>query len=301
MSPRNQQHTSTAVTRTEDAASALANLPADVRADLLNAQKEMIGDGVRLPQVKIMPAGVGLYEFADTHETTREFVGVMLGAHPRNVLWEKPYGQGGTDDEPALPACVAHTAQHGTPREGYAHIMLGGRVATGDEQIPCRSCRFNAWGSRKLIPALIRPGEDVSKVKGKACTNQRAVYVLVENRQTPVELVLPPTSIPPFDEYVATLLNQSLPVQAVFTKFTQSIQNKGRMTWAVATFAAQDRIDAVLLNRVLAERNTWSNVINGTEAVALDSLDGPVAATGTLVNEREDGGETAEDDDNIPF
>jgi hypothetical protein len=245
-------------------------MPDDIRRDLLNAQKGMIGEKQRLPQVKIMPAGAGLYEFTDTSETTREFIGVILGSHSRNVLWDKPFGSAPTNsDEPPLPACSSNDGQFGVPRQGFAHAALQRRgqaapvQATGTERINCRTCPYNQWGSKKLIPALLRAGEDPEKVKGKATVNQRAVYLLVAGRETPVELVLPPTSLNPYDEYLASMLNQGVPVQGILTRIAQEVQTRGQTRWGVATFSAGEALDAAAFDRVMSARGQWRNEIDG--------------------------------------
>jgi hypothetical protein len=246
----------------------LANLPEDVRRDLLRAQQGMIGDTQPLPQVKIMAAGAGMYEFTDTNETVREFEGVILGSHARNVLWDRPYGTQlppGAPDEDKLPVCSSRDGKTGIPRRGFAHAALQGRVATGTESIDCKRCPYNQWGSKGLIPALLRAGagETAATAKGKAVVNQRAVYFLVQGRQTPVELILPPTSISALDEYLAMLLNRGMPVQAVLTRMSQDVQQRGGLRWAQATFAQGDLLDAAAFHRALETRTAFKNQIEG--------------------------------------
>lgn len=288
----------------------IASLPDDVRADLLRAQKGMIGDTQRLPMVKIMPAGAGLYEFVDTSDTLRSFRGVILGSHARNVLWDKAYGdetprprneQG--EEETSQPACRSADGVFGVPRQGFAHAALQRRGATtvtaavGTERIDCRTCPYNQWGSKRLIPEIMRPGDSG---KGKAVTNQRAVYALVEGREAPVMLVLPPTSISAFDEYLATLLNRGIPVQATFTLFTQEVKERGRLKWAQATFSQGEFLTQDAFSRVLAKRAEYQTHISGRveELVVMDADVEDAAANGGAPS-----GSASSDseDDDIPF
>lgn len=315
--PRNQQPATPPAAEQPSPSSALT-VPADIMRDLLQAQRGMIGERQRLPQVKIMGAGAGLYEFADTNDTVRTFRGVILGSHMRNVLWDKAYGdeaprpRGGDDEEQkGRPACVSGDGVTGVPREGFAHAALQPRdasptatpvVARGTERISCRTCPYNQWGSKRLIPELMRPGDSG---KGKAVTNQRAVYILVEGREAPVMLILPPTSITAFDEYLTTLLNRGIPVQATFTTFTQEIKERGRLKWAQATFAQGDALNQESFSRVLAKRNEYRSHLDGrqeelVEAEVTDEVDHAAtnAAPAAGANAPQPAGE---EDDDIPF
>jgi hypothetical protein len=205
------------------------NLPAtlndDFREQLLRQQGAQLTT-VDIPRVKIMAAGAGLYEFTDTNDTVRDFEGVILSSHARNTLWDRPYGSEPADGEAGGPGCTSGDGQAGRPREGFEHQDLDGK-ATGSETITCGSCAYNQWGSASLVG---------KNGKGKACTNQRSVYLLVEGKELPYEMILSPTSLREFDAYSATLLNQGLPLPAVVTKLGQQIKTAGSLKWAQATF-----------------------------------------------------------------
>lgn len=225
--------------------------------DLLREQQQQVASRTRLPQIKVMPAAAGMFEFADTNDTVREIIGVVLNTHPRNILWDKPYGTASdpNDEQAGKPACSSKDGMFGTPRAGFAHINLGGRVATGTERIACASCKYNEWGSKPLIPALMRPGDSG---KGKAVTNQRSVYLLISGKAMPYELVLPPTSIKTFDEYLLTLLNSSVPVQAVLTRLTQERKERGSQRWAEVQFSNAGSLTQEQFSAVLEKRTTFA-------------------------------------------
>jgi hypothetical protein len=249
------------------AASALA-LPDDIRNDLLRAQAEQIATPQRLPGVKIVNGGACLYEFDDNNDTLRTFRGIVLASHPRNVLWDRPFGSEpqrdpATGEEIAnSPACVASDGKFGVPRPGFAHAALGqGVVARGVERIECATCPYNQWESKGLLPGFT-PG------KGKAVTNQRVVYVMVLDdntddftRATPVELILPPTSLPGYDEYLAGLLNRGIPVQTVVTRFGQERVERNGFRWGVATFASEGQVTPELFQAVLEKRANFMAAI----------------------------------------
>lgn len=205
------------------------NLPAtlsdDFREELLRQQGEQLTT-VDIPRVKIMAAGAGLYEFTDTNDTVRDFEAIILSSHGRNTLWEKPYGTDTADGDLSGPGCSSGDGQIGRPRQGFQHEAVEG-PATGSEAITCSSCPYNQWGSAELVG---------KSGKGKACTNQRSVYLIVEGKALPYELILSPTSLRAFDAYSASLLNQGFPLPAVITKLGQETKSSGALKWSQATF-----------------------------------------------------------------
>lgn len=286
---------------------ALPALPDDVLNDLLAAQAGEMGDRIDIPRVKVMPAGVGMFEFADNNDTVRDFTGVILGSHAKNVLWDKQFGQQSSNEEENLPACSAQDGRFGTVREGFVHLGLpgnrrflnggvataaaqaeavsnGGVAGTGVEQVECRTCPYNQYGTGRVF----RPQ---SSEKGKANTNQRVIYVLMEDRMLPVALVIPPTSLTAFDKYVGDLLNRRIPVQAVVTKFSQEVLGTGGVRYGTVKFSQADRLDAQTLQHVLAQRTKYMAYINPAMQAA------PVEAT--VVNEPEAPSEDEPDD--MPF
>lgn len=262
--PRN-----TEVARREEENSALGfALPDDIRADLLRAQSESIETPQALPRVKIMGAGACLYEFADTSDTTPTFQGVILSNHSRNVLWDRAYDDRPETDNPedSLPACSSVDGRIGMPRVGFRHEALGGRPALGTERIDCRTCPYNQWGTGAKLITTANP-------KGKAVTNQRSVYIMVEDRDSPVELVLPPSSLTPLDEYLTMLMNRHLPVQAVLTEFSQVRKTKGRMTYGVATFRMVSTLDEQTFQAVMAKREQYLNTITPQTPAAAAAIE----------------------------
>ena len=251
------------VPATQETPSTSLAIPDDIRADLLRSQAEQITSAQRLPRMKVMPAGAGLFEFTDDATTVRNFEGVVLNSHPRNVLWDKPYGEGRSDQEQEGPACVANDGRYGAPRPGFKHLGLPGNRgrtpaeaevrAMGSERIECATCPYNQWGSKGLLPEL----NASPTAKGKAVTNQKAVYILLSDRELPVELVLPPTSLQAFDAYIAGLLNRGIPVQSVVTKFTQVRKEQGGLRWSVVQFEQGDNLDPDTFGQVLQKRERY--------------------------------------------
>jgi hypothetical protein len=229
-----------------------ANLPVNIRDDLLAAQAESLSDP-NLTRVKIMGAAACLYEFQDTNDTERSFDGVVLNYHPRNVMWDKDYGDESSGEDEG-PACSSVNGVTGRAREGFEHKALNGDIADGSEVIGCKHCPYNKWGSKRLIT-------EKGNAKGKACTNQRSLYIMMEDRLTPVELTLPPTSLAAWDEYLMALVNKQLPVQTVITKFGQEKKEKKGVAWAQATFEMVANLDEESVVKVFEAREQFAGAI----------------------------------------
>ena len=152
-------------------------LPEDIREHLLRTQQEQIDTTQQLPRVKLMAAGVGLFDFGEDTPRLEEFPGVILGSHPRNVLWDRPVGANGPGGEMTGPACSSPDGITGYPRAGFSHPNLTRPAQPGDT-VPCATCQYNQFGSgAALVPTR--------KAAGKAVTNQRSVYLLLADRVLP--------------------------------------------------------------------------------------------------------------------
>lgn len=200
-------------------------LPEHIRRDLLRGMAESIDTPQKLAKIGVMPAAAGLYRIQGADETTDDlkvptFKGVVLHSHSRNVLWDREYGDNTpVADEERLPACSSPNSKVGIPRKGFAHAALDGAEATGDERIECASCPYNQWGSGDMLIAT-------KNHKGKAVTNQKAIYIMLPGRKAPMVLTISGYSIAAWDEYMMGLMNQDIPVQSVVTEFAQKIQNR---------------------------------------------------------------------------
>lgn len=254
-----------------DAITALS-IPEDVKADLLRQQGESIQTPQALPRIKIMAAGAGMYDIQDDATPVREFSGVVLASHARNVLWDRPYGEDAPSDDEKPPACSSTDGIWGTPREGFRHPgLVDGQVGNGVLMVACRGCPLNQFGSGNALIATHNP-------KGKACANQKSVYVLLEGHETPFELRLPAMSIRSFDAYLTGLLNRGVPVQAVVTRFRQEVKMRGTKRYGEAIFEVGSTLSSDAFQGVLVKRSRYSAQLNPQNAqetsVELEPLEG---------------------------
>ena len=131
-------------------------------------------DGLSLsfPRAKIAGGGTTLFELPSDDASTPVHVGklegVILFHHPVNGYWV-----GESTDEDNTPLCTS----------------MDGKTGYGDPGGLCAGCSLNRFGS----------GEDG---RGKACKNQRCLYLLRSGEFMPIQLYLPPTSLKAFSQFM---------------------------------------------------------------------------------------------------
>lgn len=261
-------------------------MPEDLRAELLRVQAASIHSPIDLVQVKMLSSGACQFEFSDKPgKVFPEFIGVILHAHPSNVLWDKPYGTAPDPNNPlsSLPACSSNDDIYGIPREGFAHEGLAhGEVGDGIKKVACVTCPYNQWGTgHKLV---VTPNKSP---RGKAVTNQRRIYIMLPDRDAPVVLVVPPTSVPAFDEFSNGLLDQTIPLQVIATKFSQHRAGPAHNPYAIVDFAAARDLDPEEFQAAMARRERYRTTLFPPQPVTATVVEAEVTA--------------AAEDEEIPF
>ena len=262
-------------------------MPEDLRAELLRVQAASIHSPIELTQVKMLSSGACQFELTDRPGTTfKEFVGMILHAHPSNVLWDKPYGTAPNPNDPlsALPACSSNDDEYGIPREGFAHEGLpAGEVGDGIKRVACATCPYNQWGTgHKLV---VTPNKSP---RGKAVTNQRRIYIMLPDRDAPVVLIAPPTSVPAFDEFSNAQLDRLVPLQTLIVKFGQHKAGPAHNPYAVLDFEIVREADAAEFQVAMKKRERYRT-----------TLFPPAPVTAQVVEPESPAGD--DDDEEIPF
>ncbi len=96
--------------------------------------------------------------------------------------------------------CSSLDCVTGTVRDEEGKPIVTGTDAQGNpiyKKRACSSCPYNEWGS-----AIDEAG---NRRKGKACKEQRRIFMMVPGYHLPVVLTLPPTSIKVWDDYCSAL------------------------------------------------------------------------------------------------
>ena len=88
----------------------------------------------------------------------------------------------------------------GIEKDDEGRAIVTGTDSAGNpvyKKRPCSTCPWNEWGSAT--------DDAGNRRRGKACKEQRRVFMMVPGYQLPIVLTLPPTSITPWDDYCSAL------------------------------------------------------------------------------------------------
>ena len=147
-----------------------------------------------------------------------ELRGVVVHKQQIRGLWNK-------DD---VLICSSLDCITGDERDGEGKPIITGTDAGGNpiqKKRPCSSCPQNDWGS-----AVDDAG---NRRRGKACKEQRRVFLLVPGYQLPIVVTLPPTSIGVWDDYCSALATAGKSELKRQVLLTLSKAGSGKETYAV--------------------------------------------------------------------
>lgn len=145
-------------------------------------------------------------EDPDNPDYARYLEGIILYSHNANAYWIAGKGE----DDNAPPDC-----QSTDGKIGYGHP--GGL---------CADCPYNRFGS-----------DTKGTGKGKACKNQRIIYLLRSGEVMPIQLSLSPTSITPYSQFVNTaFVSRRRGVCGSVIRIGLKKKNNGKDDYSVATF-----------------------------------------------------------------
>ena len=172
--------------------------------------EDMDGMQMNFPKVKIPSGGALQYEIPtgdpDNPDYTKFLEGVIVYSHNSNAYW--PTGEDYDDNTP--PSCQS----------------LDGKLGYGCPGGICADCAYNRFGS-----------DTKGTGKGKACKNQRIVYLLRNGDFMPIQLSLSPTSITPYTKFVnAAFFSRRRGVCGSVVQIGLKKKNNGKDDYSVATF-----------------------------------------------------------------
>jgi len=186
----------------------------DVVAETEFSKEELAEDmdGLQLGfrRVKIPSGGQVQFELPTEDPDNPDYVkyleGVIVYSHNANSFWLK----GKDDDENTPPDCQS----------------MDGKLGYGCPGGICADCPNNRFGS-----------DTTGTKKGKACKNQRVVYLLRSGELMPIQLSLAPTSIRPYTDFVnAAFISRRRGVCGSVVKIGLKKKNNGTQDYSVATF-----------------------------------------------------------------
>lgn len=189
-------------------------LPDVAATDTGFTKEELAGDidGLQLgfQRVKIPSGGQVQFELPsddpDNPDYAKYLEGVIVYSHNANTYW--PTGEDYDDNTP--PACQS----------------MDGKLGYGDPGGICADCPYNRYGS-----------DTKGTGKGKACKNQRIIYLLRSGEVMPIQLSLSPTSITPYSQFVNTaFVSRRRGVCGSVIRIGLKKKNNGKDDYSVATF-----------------------------------------------------------------
>lgn len=185
-------------------------LPDMVEGDFTSEELSEDMEGIQLSfrRAKIPGGGVTQFELPgddpEHPQYTDSLEGVILYHHTSNAYW--PEGSEYDDNTP--PMCQS----------------VFGKIGYGEPGGVCEACPLNQYGS-------------VSKGNGKACKNMRALYLLQSGEYVPIQLMLPPTSLRPFNDFAsAVFMNRRRAIYGSVVKISLKKETSNGFTYGVATF-----------------------------------------------------------------
>jgi hypothetical protein len=185
----------------------------DKDLDLATLLEDNMGDEEFTPldlERIIVPAGGGTTFEVPTLEgmdDVKELEAIIIHIMPAKSYWEGEY-----DGENVPPDCTSIDGIHGTGNPGGL----------------CSECPFNEYGS-------------AAKGSGKACKDQRNVFILPKDAILPFTLSVPPTSIKPLKKYMTSLTRFGKSLYSVSTKISLEKTKSGSgITYSRLVFKAGD-------------------------------------------------------------
>lgn len=192
--------------------------PGGMGADIAEIMAENMGDEGLSPfdldRIKMPSGGHIAWEVptADGPEPMKTITGVVVAWMVGRSWWERDLDDpDAAGNEP--PDCAS--------RDGHVGV---GRYGIGSEGNPtgeCLGCPMNEWDS-------------ATKGAGKACKEQRLLYMLLPGNALPVVVALAPTSIKPWRQYVMRLTSEAIPFYGLETTLgLEKVKGNGTPDYAV--------------------------------------------------------------------
>lgn len=172
--------------------------------------EDMEGLQLGFRRVKIPSGGQVQFELPsedpDNPDYDKVLEGIIVYSHNASTYW----ADGEDYDENSPPVCQS----------------VDGKLGYGTPGGVCADCPYNRYGS-----------DTKGTGKGKACKNQRIVYLLRNGESMPIQLSLSPTSIRPYTDFVnAAFISRRRGVCGSVVQIGLKKKSNGKDDYSVATF-----------------------------------------------------------------
>lgn len=215
-------------------------------------------DGLQLGFQRVKIPGGGQVQFElpgedpDNPDYAKFLEGVIVYSHNANAYWTG----GKNDNENTPPDCQS----------------TDGKVGYGCPGGLCADCLYNRFGSDP---------DPKGTGKGKACKNQRIIYLLRSGEAMPIQLSLSPTSIRPYTEFVkSAFVTRRRGVCGSVVQIGLKKKNNGKDDYSIATFKRLYDFTGDELANIRAYANSFKEQIELILAQRTESVE---AKTGSGV------------------
>lgn len=248
-------------------------------------EKDMEGLQLGFQRVKIPSGGQVQFELPsddpDNPDYAKYLEGVIVYSHNANSYW--PTGEDYDDNTP--PSCQS----------------VDGKLGYGNPSGLCADCPYNRYGS-----------DTKGTGKGKACKNQRILYLLRSGEAMPIQLSLSPTSITPYSQFVnAAFVSRRRGVCGSVVQIGLKKRSNGKDDYSVATFKRLYDFTGEELARIRAYANSFQEQIELILAQRVENIeagagggvemDRPARAMPSNEGHFEVGAEINGDEDDLPL
>lgn len=239
-------------TQTTDMMERTPFLLPDVTDDDTGFTKEELAEDIEglqlgFQRVKIPSGGQLQFELPgedpDNPDYSKTLEGVIVYSHNASAYW--PTGEDYDDSTP--PSCQS----------------TDGKVGYGAPGGLCTDCPYNRYGS-----------DTKGTGKGKACKNQRVIYLLRSGEAMPIQLSLSPTSIRPYTDFVkAAFAVRQRGICGSLVQIGLRKKSNGKDDYSVATFKRLYDFTGDELTQVRAYANSFKEQIELSLAQRTENIE----------------------------
>lgn len=226
-------------------------------------------DGIMMsfPRIKIPGGGSTQFEIPSDNPEKPNYApsieGIIIYNHNTNAYWEE-----GTEyDLNASPMCSSPD----------------GKTGFGDPGGACELCPYNQYES------------DPNGGKGKACKNMRSLYILQNDSLMPINLLLPPTSLREYSNFVQNaFIMRNRPLWGSLVRVELRKVSNGSNNYAVAVFTRLGDFTGEKLAEIkeyAVKARAGINEMLAQRAINIESRNEPMEAITEVIDVADEGGE----------
>lgn len=178
--------------------------------NIIDELNDFEGITMTFPRIKIPGGGSTQFEIPSDNPEKPDYLpaieGIIIFNHNTNAYWEA----GSEYDMNTSPACCSQDGKTGYGTPGGA----------------CAACQYNQYAS------------DPNGGKGKACKNMRSLYILQSGKPMPINLLLPPTSLKAFNNFMQyAFIMRDRSTWGSLVRIELRKETNGSNNYAVAVFS----------------------------------------------------------------